>query len=153
MASRYSLTIQVANPSFADRSLGGHLAAVINTPSGQTYAGFGPRNGRLWDSGKFDSYTVQPGEIPPRDYSNVFGHNSHATFTIPISEAQAAAANAEIKRIKHDANYAGGLLGRFAALAGIDLQNPNRPAPPLDDPLPGFYRDDPVQPWTLQRRR
>src|SRR6267154_6311675 len=80
MASRYSLTIQVANPSFSDGSPGGHLAAVINTPSGQTYAGFRPRNGWPLDSGKFDSYTVQPGEIPPRDYSNVFGHSSHATF-------------------------------------------------------------------------
>jgi hypothetical protein len=105
MASRYSLTIQVANPSFADKSPGGHLATVINTPSGQTYAGFGPRNGWPLDSGKFDSYTVKPGEIPPRDYSNVFGHSSNATFTIPISEAQAAAASAEIKRIKQTDPY------------------------------------------------
>jgi hypothetical protein len=32
-----------------------------------------------------------------------------------------------------DPNVSGGLLGRFAALAGIDPQNPNQPAPPLDD--------------------
>ena len=32
-----------------------------------------------------------------------------------------------------DPNFSGGLLGRFAALAGIDPQNPNQPAPPLDD--------------------
>jgi hypothetical protein len=33
-----------------------------------------------------------------------------------------------------DPNFSGGLLGRFAALAGVDPQNPNQPAPPpLDD--------------------
>jgi hypothetical protein len=33
-----------------------------------------------------------------------------------------------------DPNYSGGLLGRLAALAGIDPQNPNQPsAPPPDD--------------------
>jgi len=33
-----------------------------------------------------------------------------------------------------NANFSGGLLGRFAALAGIDPQSPNQPAPPpLDD--------------------
>jgi hypothetical protein len=30
-------------------------------------------------------------------------------------------------------DFSGGLLGRFAALAGIDPQNPNQPEPPLDD--------------------
>jgi hypothetical protein len=29
-----------------------------------------------------------------------------------------------------DSSYSGGLLGRFAALAGVDPQNPNQPAPP-----------------------
>jgi hypothetical protein len=32
-----------------------------------------------------------------------------------------------------DRNFSGGLLGRLRALAGIDAQNPNQPAPPLDD--------------------
>jgi hypothetical protein len=32
-----------------------------------------------------------------------------------------------------DPNFSGGLLGRFAALAGIDPQNPKRPAPPSPD--------------------
>jgi hypothetical protein len=31
-----------------------------------------------------------------------------------------------------DANYAGGLLGMYAALAGTDPQDPNQPAPPDD---------------------
>jgi hypothetical protein len=159
MASRHSLTIQVANPSFADRSLGGHLAAVINTPSGQTYAGFGPKNGRLLDSGKFDSYTVQRSEVPPRDYSNVFGHNSYATFTIPISEAQAAAANAEIRRIKQaDPDYILGYnmcstvinqLMQAAGLGDILFVNPSKDFQSLTkiaetlalDPKAQFTRD------------
>jgi hypothetical protein len=53
-----------------------------------------------------------------------------------------------------DADFSGGLLGRLAALMGVDPQNPTQPAlPPLDDGLRGFYRDDPMQPRTLQRRR
>jgi hypothetical protein len=52
-----------------------------------------------------------------------------------------------------DPNFSGGLLGRLAALVGIDPQNPTRPPPPLDDGLRGFYRDDPVQPWFVQRQR
>jgi hypothetical protein len=53
-----------------------------------------------------------------------------------------------------DSNFSGGLLGRLAALMGVDPQNPDQLAPPSqDDELRAFYRDDPVQPWTLQRRR
>jgi hypothetical protein len=51
------------------------------------------------------------------------------------------------------ATFSGGLLGRLAALAGLDQQNPGQPAPPPDDQLRGFYRDDPVQPWFVQRQR
>jgi hypothetical protein len=48
----------------------------------------------------------------------------------------------------------GVVLGRLVALAGIDPQNPAQLAPPaLDDQLRGFYRDDPVQPWFVQRQR
>jgi hypothetical protein len=48
----------------------------------------------------------------------------------------------------------GGLPGLIAEVAGIDPRNPTQFAPPpLDDGLRGLYRDDPVQPWTLQRRR
>jgi hypothetical protein len=51
-------------------------------------------------------------------------------------------------------NFSGGLLGRLAALTGLDPQNPTQPAPPpLDDQLRGFYRDDPVEPWFVQRQR
>lgn len=100
MASQHSLTIQLADPSLSPFSPG-HTALLINTPAGQTYAGFGSSNRWLWSfPGKFDSYTVQPGETPARDFSNVFGHNSYATFTIPVSPAQAEAANAQVNRLK-----------------------------------------------------
>jgi hypothetical protein len=53
-----------------------------------------------------------------------------------------------------DANFSGGLLGRLAALAGLDPRNPTQLAPPpLDDELRGFYGDNPVQPWFVQGRR
>ena len=53
-----------------------------------------------------------------------------------------------------DASFVGGLAGRIAALAGIDLRNPTQFAPPqLDDRLRDFYRDDPQQPWFVQGRR
>jgi hypothetical protein len=32
-----------------------------------------------------------------------------------------------------EANYSGGLLGMYAALAGTDPQDPNQPAPPEDE--------------------
>jgi hypothetical protein len=48
------------------------------------------------------------------------------------------------------ANAVGGLAGRIAALVGIDRQDPTMLAPPLDDGLRGFYRDDPLQPWLVQ---
>lgn len=97
MAGRYSLTIQV------DPSLPGHVALVINDPSGQTFAGFGPEHHHSSrDKGKFDVHSVQPGEALPADYSNVFGEGQYATFTIPISEAQARAAHNEINRIQGD---------------------------------------------------
>lgn len=50
-----------------------------------------------------------------------------------------------------DTNVSGGLLGRLAALMGVDPQNPDQPATPeQDDMLRAFYRD-PERPWTLQR--
>ena len=51
-----------------------------------------------------------------------------------------------------DANLSGGLLGRFAALMGVDPSNPDQFAPPpQDDELRGYYRDDPTQPWFARR--
>ena len=45
-------------------------------------------------------------------------------------------------------NSPGGLAGWIAALASIDPQNPDQPAPSLfDDQRGGFKEDDPLQPW------
>jgi hypothetical protein len=52
-----------------------------------------------------------------------------------------------------EAGFSGSLLGRLVALAGIDPQHPTQSAPPLDDQLRGFYRDDPLQPWLVRQQR
>ena len=114
MASRYSMTIQLADPSVSDASVG-HAAVAINTPDGQTYAGFGPKNYDwkslfgLWSSPRFAPETVSPGQLPSDFYSHdnfntVFGHSSHTTHTIPISDEQAQKALAEIERIRSEGN-------------------------------------------------
>jgi len=114
MASRYSLTIQLAEPSMADGSPG-HAAAIVNTPRGQTYAGLGPANHDwsslkgAWSTPKFAPQTVPPGEVPegytdPDNFNTVFGHSAYATHTIPVSEEQAHAALAEIDRIRSEGN-------------------------------------------------
>jgi hypothetical protein len=41
----------------------------------------------------------------------------------------------------------------FTRLGGVTSQNSTQPAPSLDDCLRGFYRDDPLQPWFVQRQR
>ena len=54
--ARHSLTVQV-NPS-----LPGHVAVVVNEPSRQTYAGFGPEHHhRIYDKGQFDVHSVKSG--------------------------------------------------------------------------------------------
>jgi hypothetical protein len=96
MAARQSLTIQI-NPS-----LPGHAAVVVNQPSRQTYAGFGPqRHHSPWSNGRFDVHSVRSGEAPPSDFSSVVGEGQYKTFTIPVTEEQAAKALAEIERIRN----------------------------------------------------
>jgi hypothetical protein len=41
----------------------------------------------------------------------------------------------------------------FTRLGGVTSQNPTQPAPSLDNSLRGLYRDDPLQPWFVQRQR
>jgi hypothetical protein len=53
-----------------------------------------------------------------------------------------------------DSNFSGGMLGRLMAIAAIDPRNPNQFAPPpQDDEMRDVDGDNPLQPWTLQRRR
>jgi hypothetical protein len=71
-----------------------------------------------------------------------------------VNQSQASVARAPAAPLapSDDANFSGGLLGRFAALAGIDPENPTQASQsPLDDELRRFYRNDPA--WLLQLRR
>jgi hypothetical protein len=94
---RHSLTVQL-NPYGI-----GHAAVTLTDPSGQTYAGFGPRmHGTPVGPGKFDVHTVPSDTMSlPPDYSNVLG-DDHRTYSLPITEEQARAAHAEIDRISHE---------------------------------------------------
>jgi hypothetical protein len=76
----------------------------------------------------------------------------NASQLLPASAADSSAPAAPLVP-SDDANFSGGLLGRLMAVAGVDPLNPGQLAPPQDDELRAFYRDDPAQPWTLQRRR
>ncbi|MGJ4946426.1 hypothetical protein ACQR1W_38125 [Bradyrhizobium sp. HKCCYLS1011] len=122
MASRYSLTVQI-NPNFP-----GHAAVVVNEPSKQTYAGFGPqRHYSPWSYGKFDIHSLSPGEIPPPDFSSVIGQGQYKTFTVPITEQQATRALHEIERIHNangnynffDSNICTTIVNRIAEAAGL----------------------------------
>ena len=77
----------------------------------------------------------------------------NASQLLPASAADSSAPAAPLVP-SDDANFSGGLLGRLMAVAGVDPLNANQLAPPpQDDELRAFYRDDPAQPWTLQRWR
>jgi hypothetical protein len=68
------------------------------------------------------------------------------------SPVSAMSAGAPVAPPSDDSNFSGGLLRRFAALMGVDPQNPDQLAPPPDEQR-ALYRDNPAQPWTLQRWR
>lgn len=142
MAARYSLTIQLADRSVSDKSPG-HAAVVVNTPEGQTYAGLGPASHDwkslygAWSSPGFDPQTVSHGSTPPRasdplNYSTVSGHKTYSTFTIPVTEAQAEKALAEIRQIKEagenynifDRRYCTSIVNRIMKAAGLGAELP-----------------------------
>jgi hypothetical protein len=110
MASRHSLTIQVAHPSFADRSLGGHLAAVNSGA---------PGNGDI--------------------FSFLAGLASwNPTPTVPPSQTADSRPPPYLDRRIVDQSQA----------SIFDTGAPAMPFGPSDDP-----NFDPMQPWTVQRRR
>lgn len=125
MPGRHSLTIQL-NPYGV-----GHAAVTLTDPSGQTYAGFGPRvHNAPISPGQFDVHSVPPGTTSlPSDYSNVFG-GDHRTFTVPITEEQARAGHAEIDRIAREGRWYNSLrldprvcttiVDRIMRAAGVD---------------------------------
>ncbi|MCK1396876.1 hypothetical protein IVB45_25925 [Bradyrhizobium sp. 4] len=125
MPGRHALTVQL-NPYGV-----GHAAVTLTDPSGQTYAGFGPRwHNAPISPGKFDVHTVPTGSTAlPSDFSNVFG-DDHRTYTVPITEEQARSAHAEISLIgrerlwynamKRDPRVCTTIVDRIMQAAGVN---------------------------------
>jgi hypothetical protein len=123
---RHALTIQLKPDAI------GHAAVTLSDPSGQTYAGFGPRwHGAPVSPGQFDVHSVPAGTMSlPSDYSNVFGDTNYRTFTVPITEEQARAAHAEIGRVasegpwynmlRTDPRVCTTIVDRIMRAAGVD---------------------------------
>jgi hypothetical protein len=92
-------------------------------------------------------------DSPGRTIEFTLSFGKSASQLLQASAADSSAPAAPLVP-SDDANFSGGLLGRLMAVAGVDPLNPNQLAPPpQDDELRAFYRDDPTQPWTLQRWR
>jgi len=110
-----------------------------------------------WSAAVPRSPAAPPAPAPPQPSGSAADliMNRIRQLNAPDQRSSAAVPGAAAPPVPPDGpNFTGGLAGRIAALAGIDPQNPNQFAqPPLDDQLRGFYRDDPTQPWLLQRRR
>ncbi|MGY4307175.1 hypothetical protein ACVIJ6_004418 [Bradyrhizobium sp. USDA 4369] len=122
MAARHSLTFQV-NPG-----LPGHAAVVVNDPTGQVYAGFGPEHhGSISDKGKFDAHSMQNGKAPPNDFSSVADAGLYATFTVPVTEQQADLARVEIAKLSAEPLFYNGWdLARFSQDPSICTSIVNR---------------------------
>jgi Peptidase family M23 len=131
-----------ALPSDRQASFGDRFGAWTSSP-----AGISPRN---------PDQPAQPPEIggtpdifsgkPVRYLSGAYNNN------LPASVSDTGAPAAQFV-LPDSLESSGGLAGRIAALAGIDPQNPDQPAPsPLDAALRGFYNDDPAQPWFVRAR-
>lgn len=97
---------------------------------------------------------------PPKDQRPLSLMDAYLLYQkrLDANQSQAsvmdASAPATLLAPSDASNFSGGLLGRMAALMGVDQQNPDQLAPlSQDDELRAFYRDNPAQPWTLQRWR
>jgi hypothetical protein len=101
-----------------------------------------------------------PAPQPPRDLGPLSLMDAYLLYRkrlgadAPQASAMDAPSPAMSLTPPDDSNFSGGLLGRLAALMGVDPQNPDQLAPPpQDDELRAFYRNNSAQPWTLQRFR
>ena len=76
------------------------------------------------------------------DNSNASGNDDRNWFTGGKSRAPVIDASVPASPIvsTDDPNFSGGLLGRPVALAGIDPQNPNQPAPLMGPARPSEQR-------------
>lgn len=122
MAAPHSLTFQI-NPGLL-----GHAALVVNDPTGQVYAGFGPeQHGSISDEGKFDAHSMLNGKAPPNDFSSVADAGQYATFTAPITEQQADLARGESAKLSAEPLFYNGWdLARFSQDSGICTSIVNR---------------------------
>jgi len=86
-------------------------------------------------------------------FDDRFGNwTSFPAGSAPLTPPQPATPSAQFV-LPDQLNSPGGLAGWIAALAGIDPQNPDQPAPsPMDDQLQGF-RGDPTRSWPIRSLR
>src|SRR5207249_2524296 len=100
-----------------------------------------------------DTGLKNPSQPPPPDVSKPVRYPSRSVAGISQPLASDAIAPAVPLALSDSPGFSGGgLPGRIAALAGIDLQDPMQLAPPpTQDGLHGFYRDDLLQPWQDRR--
>jgi hypothetical protein len=157
-----------AGPSDSRSSWGDRFGNPTSSPDGIT-----PRNSNLPVSpleterplGIFSGKPMPRRPTPPpifdtRNNSNAASDQNRFTTLgdlrdggKPQASVIGAGAPAATLVPSDDSSFAGGLLGRMAALLGVDPQNPDQLAPPPeDDGLRAFYRD-PAQQRTLQRLR
>jgi hypothetical protein len=130
-------TISILIAPGDDESVG-HVTIAIGTSRGTTYVGFGPNEARLsklgkfYARGQFDVEFVPAGASPTIDennYANPYDHQSHASFSVRVSDARA---NAALDRINELAGSAGNynipnwnvcvsIAQDIAAAAGIEF--------------------------------
>jgi len=130
-------TISILVAPGDDESVG-HVTIAIGTSRGTTYVGFGPNEGRLsmlgefYAQGQFDVEFVPAGASPTigeNNYANPYDHQSHASFSVRVSDARA---NAALDRINELAGSAGNynipnwnvcvsIAQDIAAAAGIEF--------------------------------
>jgi hypothetical protein len=142
-----------ALPDGASSSSGQAAGPARNLPGEEST--FGDRPGNAPNAPGPDNY-------PPRRVSSAFSviaplsPNQPARYLVGQSQAPVPDASDSAAPVapSNEPKFSGGLLGRLAALIGVDPENPTQLAsPPPDDQLRGFYRDDPLQPWFVQRQR
>jgi hypothetical protein len=85
--------------------------------------------------------------MPVRSLSRVSGNSPSASVFDPGAPTAQFALPDSLNSSSSHATW-------IAAMAGIDPQNLAQATPsPQADQLSGFYRDDPLQPWFVQRQR
>jgi len=117
---------------------------------------FGDGNGAASPAGGRGDAFASPASAPQDTQGPLSVNDAYLLYRKRLdansSPVSAMSAGMPVEPPSDDSNLSGGLLGRLAALMGVDPQNPDQLAPPQDE-LGAFYRDNSAQPWTLQRWR